>query len=90
MAPASFRPLVPFIAIDVVAEARAFGPVRTFRSLAANGALPRLEPLLLAADVALRAAETVGLDSNRAARYGVDDLDVAVFAVEAVAICARR
>jgi hypothetical protein len=81
VAPASFRTLIPFIAIDVVAEARALGSVWTVRSFTTNWTLPGVDPLALTADVALGTSETVGFDSNRAARRGIDDFDIAVFAV---------
>jgi hypothetical protein len=89
VAPASFRTLIAFIAIDVVAESRTFGPVRTIGALTAYRAFRPLMQVTLTAYVA-PTSQTIGLDTGRAARAGVDDLDVTIFAVKAVAIGARR
>ena len=89
VAPAYFRTLISFIAIDVVAESRTFGPVGSFGALAANWAL---RPFMLVNPTAYIAptSKTIGLDSGRAAYAGVDDLDITIFAVKAFAIGARR
>jgi hypothetical protein len=87
VAASTFRPLITFVAIDVVAKSGTFGPVRPVGTLAANRAL---RPFDLAADVALRCSEPIGFDTDRATRRRIDDLDVAAFMIDAVAIGARR
>jgi hypothetical protein len=82
--------MLPFVAIDVIAESRTFGSVWTIGTLAANRALRPVMLFTGTADIALPTSETIGLDPDRATRASVDDLDVTVLAVQTVAIDAWR
>ena len=90
VAAASFRTLIPFFAVDVVVESRTFGSFRTVGALAAHGPLRPIMAVDRTAFVALRTSHRAGLDADLATRHGVDDIDVAAFAVKRIAIGAGR
>jgi hypothetical protein len=74
VAATSFGPVVAFVAVDVFTEPR----LAETLALAAHRTFIVLGALAAAAYVVRCAAETVGLDADRARVPGIDDLDVAI------------